>query len=66
MRNADDHYNLMSTESLQEHSNWLYEQYLDGADYLGDIHRIGEILRARDDEYWDFETERLYASVSQS
>lgn len=40
-------YEAWTTEALQEHSAWLYDQYLDGEDSLDDLHRIAEILRSR-------------------
>lgn len=42
-----DEYRKWSTEELQEHSGWLYQEYLKGEDVLGDLHEIAEILRER-------------------
>lgn len=42
-----EEYERWTDEQLEEHSSWLYEQYLKGHDYLEDIHLIGEILRQR-------------------
>ncbi len=37
-------YETWTDDALQEHSDWLYEEYLNGEDYLDDLHRIAEIL----------------------
>ena len=47
MRDVDD-YKTWTTEELENYSNWLYEKYLEGENYLDDIYEISEILRERD------------------
>jgi hypothetical protein len=46
-KRSEDGYEAWTDEALQDHSNWLYEEYLNGEDYLNDLHRIAEILRSR-------------------
>jgi hypothetical protein len=47
IKKAKDDYENWTTENLQNHSNYLYEEYLEGQDYLNDIYRISEILNDR-------------------
>jgi hypothetical protein len=46
---SDTHNDLedLPTEGLINLSGWLYEQYLQGEDYLDDLHAISEVLRER-------------------
>ena len=40
-------YETWTEDQLIDHSAWLYEQYLQGEDYLDDIHTIADVLRAK-------------------
>lgn len=44
-----EEYEALDLETLIEHSSWLYDQYLEGEDYLNDLYLIAEVIKEKQD-----------------